>query len=112
MSGAIYNLNPTQQQQSPQSRGAKTTAAVSVTTTASVALAANANRANWSFYNAGPATVFMREGTTVTAALYEKPIPAGFHWDSDPSTYRYTGAIALITQSGRANVMVSESVLA
>jgi hypothetical protein len=108
---AIYNLNPTQQQQPPQARQAKTTAVAAITTTASVALAANANRANWSFYNAGPATVFMREGATVTAALYEKPIPAGFHWDSEPSAYRYTGAISLITASGTANVMVSESVI-
>lgn len=108
---AVYNLNPAQQQQPPQARQAKTTATVAITTSASVALAANANRANWSFYNAGPATVFMREGPTVTAALYEKPIPPGFHWDSEPSAYRYTGAISLITASGTANVMVSESVL-
>jgi hypothetical protein len=109
--GAIYNLNPTQQQQPPQARQAKTTTVAAITTTASVALAANANRANWSFYNAGPATVFMREGAIVTAALYEKPIPAGFHWDSEPSAYRYTGAISLITASGTANVMVSESII-
>ena len=107
--GAIYNLNPDQAQQPPLSRGAKTTASVSVTTTAAVALAANANRAGFSFYNAGPATVFVREGTTVTAALYELPIPAGYHYDGEINP-RYTGAISMITSAGTASVMVSESV--
>ena len=108
---AIYNLNPTQQQQPPQARQAKTTTATEITTTASVALAANANRANYSLFNAGPETVLLQEGTTVTPAAYEVSIPAGFHWNSEPSNYRYIGAISLITASGTANVMVSESIL-
>lgn len=106
---AIYNLNPIQSQQPPLSRGAKTTTAATVNTTASVALAANANRASFAFYNAGPATVFLREGATVTAALYELPVPAGYHYDGEINP-RYTGAISMITASGTANVMVSESV--
>lgn len=108
---AIYNLNPTPttQQQTLQVRGAKTTTAVAVATTASVALAANANRANFSMFNAGPATVFLREGNTVTATVYEVSIPMGFHWSSEPSAYRYTGAISLITALGTANILVSES---
>ena len=108
---AIYNLNPTQQQQPPQARQAKTTTATGITTTASVALAANANRANYSLFNAGPGTVLFREGTTVAPGAYEVSIPAGFHWNSEPSNYRYTGAISLITTAGTANVMVSESIL-
>jgi hypothetical protein len=56
---AIYNLNPTQQQQPPQSRQAKSVTAVAVTTTAAVALAANAVRANYSMYNAGPGTILL-----------------------------------------------------
>lgn len=108
---AIYNLNPTAQQQTLQARQAKTTTAVAVTTTASVALAANANRANMSLFNAGPATVFLREGSTVTATVYEASIPMGFHWSFEPNAYRYTGAISLITASGTANIMVSESVV-
>lgn len=108
--GAIYNLNPTQsQQQPPLSRNAKTPVAVSITTTASVALAANASRAGFSFYNAGPATVFMREGSTVTPLLYEQPVPAGYHYDSEPSAFRYTGAVSLITATGTASVMMSEA---
>jgi len=108
---AIYNLNPTTQQQTLQARQAKTTTAVAIATTASVALAANANRANFSLFNAGPATVFLREGSTVTATVYEVSIPMGFHWSSEPSAYRYTGAISLIAASGTANIMVSESVV-
>lgn len=108
MSG-IYNLNPVATQQPPLSRGAKTTTAATINTTASVALAANANRAGFSFYNAGPATVFLREGSTVTAALYEVPIPAGYLYEGDENP-RYTGAVSMITSAGTATVMVSESV--
>lgn len=111
--GAIYNLNPTPVLTPPQplARNAGTPVSVSVSTTASVALAANANRANYSLYNAGPGTIFMREGATVAGNLYERPIPPGFQWDSEPSSYRYTGAIALIASSGTATVMVTESTL-
>jgi hypothetical protein len=109
--GAIYNLNPAPTLAPPQplARNAGTPVSVSVSTTASVALAANANRANYSLYNAGPGTVLMREAGTVAGNLYERPIPSGFQWDSEPSSYRYTGAISLITTSGTATVMVTES---
>ena len=112
--GALYNLNPSpapQQQQPPLSRNANLPVSVSVTTTAAIGLAANANRAKWQMYNAGPGTILMREGTTVAANLYEKLIPPNFHWDSEPSNYRYTGAISFMTVSGTATVMVSESVV-
>jgi len=108
---AIYNLNPVQAQQPPQSRQGKTPTAVAVTTTAAVALPANTNRANFSLFNVGPGTLLLREGATVTAAAYEVMIPAGFHWNSEPSNYRYTGAISLITTAGTASVMISESII-
>lgn len=111
--GAIYNLNPTPVPTTPQPlvRNAGTPVSVSISTTSSVALAANVNRANYSLYNAGPATIFMREGTVAAGNLYERLIPPGFQWDSEPSSYRYTGAISLVTAAGTATVMVTESTL-
>jgi hypothetical protein len=109
--GAIYNLNPASAPTQPLARNAGTPVSVSISTTASVALAANANRAGYSFYNAGPGTILMREGTTVASNLYERPIPSGFQWDSEPSSYRYTGAVSLIAAAGTATVMVTESTL-
>ena len=93
-------------------RNSDTATAVSVTTTASVALAANPNRVAYSIYNASNVTVFVRESSTVTAALYKHPIPPGYVLESDFSTSRYTGPIALVTASGTVNVMVTESTIA
>jgi len=93
-------------------RNSDTATAVSVTTTASVALAANPNRAAYSIYNASNVTVFVRENSTVTAALHKHPIPPGYVLESDFSTSRYTGPIAVVTASGTASVMVTESTIA
>ncbi|WP_293335941.1 hypothetical protein [Microcoleus sp. CAWBG58] len=111
--GAIYNLNPASVPTPPQplARNAGTPVSTAITTTSSVALAANANRANYSFYNAGPATILLREGTTVAANSYERPLPPGFHFHSEPSSYRYTGPVSMIATSGTATVMVTESTL-
>jgi hypothetical protein len=93
-------------------RGAKTTTTVSATTTAAVALPANASRAAYSIYNAGTTTVYFREGATVTSALYEMPIPPGFAWiENFPSGTRYLGAVSVITATGTASLMVSEGSL-
>ncbi|MCC3423442.1 MAG: hypothetical protein JGK12_05790 [Microcoleus sp. PH2017_01_SCD_O_A] len=92
-------------------RGANAVAPVSATTTVAVALAANANRANYSIYNAGPATVFLREGSVVTPALHTTPIPSGFLWKEDFVSARYTGVISVITASGTASLQVSEGTL-
>lgn len=92
-------------------RGAKTTATVSATSTAAVALPANPNRANYSIYNAGTATVFLREGAVVTSTLFDAPIPAGFYWKEDFSGARYLGDISVITASGTASLQVSEGAL-
>jgi len=108
---AIYNLNSVQAQQLPQTRQAKTPTAVAVTNTAAVALPANTNRASFSLFNIGPGSLLLREGVTVTATAYEAIIPAGFHWNSEPSDYRYTGAISLMTTAGTASVMISESII-
>jgi hypothetical protein len=109
----IFNLNPNAEVNIKEdTRSAKTTTTVSATSTAAVALAANANRANYSIYNAGPATVFLREGATVTSALYDVPIPSGFHWKEDfNGTARYLGAISVITAADTASLQVSEGTL-
>ena len=105
----LFNLNPTASVNITEDvRGAKTTATISATSTVGVALAANANRANYSIYNAGPATVFVREGAVVTSTLYDVQIPAGFYWKEDFSSARYLGAISVITASGTASLQVSE----
>ena len=92
-------------------RAANSAATVAATTTVAVALAANPNRANYSIYNAGPATVFLREGSVVTSALYTTPIPSGFLWKEDFTSARYTGVISVITASGTASLQVSEGTL-
>lgn len=110
----LVNLNPSNVAVniSEDIRNSDTVTAVSATATASVALAANPNRGAYSIYNAGTVTVFVRESATVTASLYKYPIPPGYLFESDFSTARYTGAIAVITASGTSNLMVSESTIA
>ena len=109
----IFNLNPNSQVDIKEdTRGPKATTTVSATSTVSVALAANANRANYTIYNAGPATVFLREGAVVTPTLYDTPIPAGFYWKEEfNAAPRYLGAISVITASGTASLQVSEGTL-
>jgi len=92
-------------------RTADAVTAVNATATSSVALAANPNRLIYSIYNAGTQTVYIRENATVTAALYKHPIPPGYLFESDFSSSRYTGAIAVITASGTSNLMVAESTI-
>jgi len=92
-------------------RTADTVTAVNATATSSVALAANPNRGGYSIYNAGTITVFVRENSTITAALYKHPIPPGYLFESDFSTSRYLGAISVITASGTSNLMVAESAI-
>src|SRR4028118_1521521 len=92
-------------------RNPDTVAAVSATNTSSVALAANTSRAGYSIYNVGPQTVYLRENATVTAALYKHPIPPGYLFEQDSASSRYTGAISVITATGTASLMVSESTL-
>ena len=105
----LFNLNPTTSVNVTEDvRGAKTTATVSATSTVGVALAANANRAAYSIYNAGPVTVFLREGSVVTSALYDVQIPAGFYWKEEFNSARYLGVISVITASGTASLQVSE----
>ena len=108
----LFNLNPASSVNiAEDTRTAKTTATVSATSTVSVALAANANRTNYSIYNAGPSTVFLREGAVVTSSLYDVIIPAGFYWKEDFSAARYLGAISVITASGTASLQVSEGTI-
>lgn len=92
-------------------RSAKTVATISATTTVAVALAANPVRANYSIYNTGSSTVFLREGTSVTSTLYDVQIPPGFYWKEEFLTSRYTGVVSVITASGTASLMVSEGSL-
>ena len=92
-------------------RGSDTATTVSATATSSVALVANPQRGAYSIYNAGSVTVFVRENATVTAALYKHPIPPGYLFESDFSTSRYTGPVAVITSTGKSNIMVTESTI-
>lgn len=92
-------------------RSAKITATVSATTTVVVALAANVQRANYSIYNAGSSTVFLREGILVTSTLYDVQIPPGFYWKEEFLTARYTGVVSVITVSGTSSLLVSEGSL-
>jgi hypothetical protein len=110
----LVNLNPSNVavNVAVNIRNSDTVTAFSANGTASVALAANPNRGSYSIYNAGTQTVFLRENPTVTATLYKHPIPPGYLFESDFSTSRYTGAVAVITASGTSNLMVSESTLA
>lgn len=105
----LFNLNPTTSVNITEDvRAAKTTATVSATSTVGVALAANPNRATYSIYNAGPATVFLKEGADVTSELYDVQIPAGFYWKEDFSSARYLGDISVITAFDTASLQVSE----
>ncbi len=109
----IFNLNPNNQVDiKKDTRGPKMTATVSATSTVSVALAANANRANYSILNNGPATIYLREGAVVTSTLCDVAIPSGFYWKEEFSgSPRYLGAISVITASGTASLQVSEGTL-
>ena len=110
----LVNLNPSNVAVNiaEDIRSSDTVTAVSASATSSVALVANPNRGAYSIYNAGSQTVFVRESSTVTATLYKHPIPPGYFFESDFSTSRYTGAVAVITGSGTSNLMVSESPIA
>ena len=109
----LINLNPSNVavNVAEDIRNSDTVTAVSATATTSVALPANPNRGAYSIYNAGTATVFVRENATVTSALYKHPIPPGYLFESDFLSSRYTGPISVITASGTSNVMVSESTI-
>jgi len=109
----LVNLNPSNAaiNVAEDIRGAKLPATVSVTNAVAVALAANANRGCYSIYNAGPATVYLREGATVSATLYEVLIPAGFYYKEEFASARYTGQVSVITASGTASLQVSEGLL-
>lgn len=107
----LVNLNPSNVAVNiaEDIRSADAVTAVTATATTSVALPANANRAGYSIYNASSTTVYIRENATVTAALYKHPIPPGYLFESEFTSSRYTGVISVITASGSANLMVSES---
>jgi hypothetical protein len=108
----LVNLNPSNVINIAEDiRNADTVAAVTATTTTSVALAANTNRAVYSIYNVGSQTVYLRENATVSATLYKHPIPSGYLFEQEFTSSRYTGAISVITATGTASLMVSESTL-
>jgi len=95
-------------------RGALSTATVPVTTTATIALAANAARSNYMIYNSGPVPVYLREGSApVTGAspAYNVIIPSGFLWKEDFQTARYTGTIHVVTAAGSSSLQASEGTL-
>lgn len=108
----LFNLNPSSSVNVTEDiRGAKSVATVPATSTASIALAANSNRANYSIYNAGANAIFLREGATVTNSLYDVIIPPGFYWKEEFPNTRYLGAISVVTASGATSLQVSEGAL-
>jgi hypothetical protein len=109
----LVNLNPSTAaiNIAEDLRGAKTPATVSVSNVLTVALAANTSRACYTIYNAGPATVYLREGAAVSTTLYEVPIPSGFYYKEEFPSARYTGQVSVITASGTASLQVSEGLL-
>jgi hypothetical protein len=106
----LFNLNPTGSTNvTEDTRGPDTVASVPITTTASVALAANTARTNYSVYNIGNATVYLREATTVTATLYKVAIPPGYLWKEDfAGGSRYLGAV-FVVGAAASTCLVSES---
>ena len=110
----LVNLNPSNVAVNiaEDIRNSDTVTAVNATTVAAPALPANPLRAGYSIYNAGTATVYVRENATVTATLYKHPIPPGYLFESEFTSSRYTGVISVITASGSSNLMVSESTIA
>jgi hypothetical protein len=109
----LVNLNPSNVAVNiaEDIRNQDTVTQVNATATLTVALPVNLNRLVYKIFNAGSVTVFVRENSIVTAALYAHPIPPGYFFESDP-TSRYTGPVAVITASGTSNLMVSESTMA
>ena len=110
---ALVNLNPSNVTVNiaEHIRESDTVTAVNATATASVALASNPLRVGYSIYNAGSQTVFVREHSTVTATLYAHPIPPGYLFESDFTSSRYTGPIAVVTGTGTSSLMVAESAI-
>ena len=83
----------------------------SVGTVSSLILPGNASRATAAIFNAGPATIFLREGSTpATPLIYNYPLPPNRLWEPD-SNFRYPGAMQAITAVGVATVHVSESIV-
>jgi len=109
----LVNLNPSNiaVNIAEDVRNPDTVTQVNAAATVTVALAANPNRGNYSIYNAGSVTVFLRENATVSATLYKHPIPPGYLFESDFTSSRYTGAISVITATGSSSLMVSESTI-
>lgn len=110
----LFNLNTAALNVAEDMRGALSAATVAVTTTASIALAANTGRSNYMIYNIGPSPVYIKEGAApVTGATpnYNVMIPSGYLWKEDFETARYTGAIHAICATGTASLQVSEGTL-
>jgi len=105
----LFNVNPPGSNVTEDTRGPETSTSVAITTTASVALAANTARTNYSVYNTGNGTVYLREAATVTASLYKVAIPPGHIWKEDfAGGSRYLGAVSVIGAAA-STCLVSES---
>jgi len=120
---AVYDLNPGQTPGTtvalnPFTRGnlgPVVGSPFNVTPTPTIILPANTSapeRATVAIFNAGPATVFLLEGTSpaITPTNYNHPLPPNRLWEPDPN-FRFRGAMQAITASGNATVRVSESVV-
>lgn len=84
-------------------KGTPTNTQVSVTTSSTLVLAANANRKMATIYNVGPATAYLKAATGAVAAT-DKPLPAGAEFVDDNSLSIWHA----ITASGTADIRVME----
>lgn len=109
----IFNLNSQQGAVNivEDTRNAESCSSVAVSNVASVIVPARAgnDRGSLTIYNSSSTvTVYVREGTTVSPSLYKSPIPPGYMLNLTDGGANYHGAIAAITASGSASLMVCE----
>lgn len=90
----------------PASDTAATHTAVTVTTTSTVLVAADATRLDCLIVNGGPNTVFLGIGTTASATT-GLPLASGGSASCASAAYRFTGAIHGVTASGTSTVRVT-----
>lgn len=106
----LVNLNSnTSVNVTEDTRGPENSTSYNATTASTVLLAANDKRTNYSVYNPGPGTVYIKEGATATITPSKNPIPPGYMYKEDfPGGARYLGVISIIA-SVATTVSVSES---
>ena len=101
---ALYTNN-TPVRTTAQAAGAVTN---SLSTTASILVAANANRKGLTIYNNLMTTVFIDTIATVSSTAYMIALPAGAYYEMPASDCLYTGALSAILPTGTGSILVRE----